>query len=125
MLVTRFAFQACTFNHFVAAAALVGTQRFNRPAPAHGQIRAEDPRPRRLLSVRVARGKAASTSAQSDVRQSLAAIVVGEKNRCVVVGALDGSIVVVQRWFLRAGRDNFGDNLRAAGVPVTQRLSYT
>ena len=58
-------------------------------------------------------------------RQSLAGIVVGEKNRYLLVSGFDASIVDVPRWTLRGGRDNFRDNLDFRCVPVTRSLSYT
>ena len=38
---------------------------------------------------------------------------------------LDARSAGVQRWVLRAGRDNFRDNLAVRSVPVTQSVSYT
>ena len=53
--------------------------------------------------------------------QSVAGIVVDEKNRCLLVGALDARPAGVQGWTLRAGRDN----LAVHSIPVTQSVSYT
>ena len=87
--------------------------------------RALEPRTFPVLAPRPIRNMDAASCDEMLARQSVAGIVVVEKNRCIRISALDRPIVAVQPWVLRAGRDKCRDNLAFTSVPVTQSLSYT
>jgi len=88
-------------------------------------VRTSDLRAVRTLNARPPIYVDAGSCAQSREWQSVADMVVGEKNRCLLVGPLDARSPGVPRWALRAGRDNFRDNLAVRSVPVTQSVSFT
>ena len=72
--------------------------------------RAPDPRAPRVVNARVAREVDAGSCAQSVVRQSVAGIVVGEKNRCIRIRVPGAWSVAVPAPLFMPGRDNFRDN---------------
>jgi hypothetical protein len=104
--------------------AVVAKLRFDRPVPADGPFISSDLRTLRVLDARPTRYVDASTSEQSGARQSLAGIVVGEKNRCLLAAARRH----VRRSFnsvLRAGRDNLRDKNGDKPVPrKSKRVVY-
>jgi hypothetical protein len=100
-----------------AAVPKTGAYRLSVRAPDRPAI----PRPRRASGHLAGPG----SCEQSDGGQSIAGMIVGEKNRCLMVSAVDARIAGLSRWTLRAGRDNFRDNLAFSSIPVTRSLSYT
>ena len=58
-------------------------KRLQEPVPAEGTIVRQVPRAPRVFNAQVGREVDAGLCEQSDVRQSVAGIVVGEKNRCL------------------------------------------
>ena len=79
--------------------------------PAEGPDRALDPTSVRRLNARVAREVDAGSCEQSDARQSVAGIVVGEKNRCLRITAPGRVERRRSAPLFRAGRDNFRDSV--------------
>ncbi len=70
-----------------------GTQRFSEPVPAEGRGASRIGRASGVFDTRVAREVDAGSHEQSGVGQSVAGIVVGEKNRCLPISASGAWIV--------------------------------
>jgi hypothetical protein len=92
---------------------------FRRP------VRAPDPRAPRILNARPTGEVGVSPCEQNDAWQSLAGILVGEKNRCIPTSAPGVDAALFRGRFWGLGRDNFRDNFGLSRVPVTRTLSYT
>jgi hypothetical protein len=71
-------------------------QRFREPVPAEDPIVCQIPRAPGVVNARVAREVDAGSGAQSAAGQSVAGIVVGEKNRCIRIGAPGQGSVALQ-----------------------------
>ena len=122
--VARFAFQACSFNHLVTAG-VGGTQRFKEPVRAEGPIVRQIPQTRRVFNARVAREVDAALCEQSCLHRPVAGIVVGEKNRCIRIGAPgQGSIALRGRSSELAGTIS-GTIEGTVGGRVSRDLVYT
>ncbi len=102
-----------------------GTQRFKEPVPAEGPIVRQIRRAPRVFNARMAREVDAGSCEQSGVRQSVAGIVVGEKNRCIRISAPGAGSIAVRRQSSELAGTISGTIEGTVGGRVSRDLVYT